>query len=173
MKKNHGFTLIELVIVIIVLGILSAVAIPKFINLETDAKNAALHGMEGALNDAIEMSYEKFAIDGKETTWMTKDTDAGKVIEGCNTCTFYYGYPSPFIETLSVLIDRINLKNDGDFVITNNTPSGTSTSYVYITLPENMDSAGDIIDKSCYIKYEQSAASALVAKPKLEFKACK
>ena len=50
--KNKGFTLIELVVVIVILGILSAVALPKFINLQNDALQANMQAMKGALKSA-------------------------------------------------------------------------------------------------------------------------
>ena len=68
MKRNAGFTLIELVIVIIVLGILAATAVPKFINLQDDAKNSALRGVEAAIHSAANITYSKAAIDGVERT---------------------------------------------------------------------------------------------------------
>lgn len=67
MKRNSGFTLIELVIVIIVLGILAATAVPKFINLQDDAKESSLKGAEAALHSAANIVYSKAAINGKET----------------------------------------------------------------------------------------------------------
>jgi len=58
MKKNqNGFTLIELVMVIVVLGVLSAVAIPKYVDFKVDAANAATKGVAGALASASAINY--------------------------------------------------------------------------------------------------------------------
>jgi len=56
-SKKSGFTLVELVIVIVVLGILSAVAIPKFIDFTTDAKSAACKGALGGVRSAVAHFY--------------------------------------------------------------------------------------------------------------------
>jgi MSHA pilin protein MshA len=87
MKRNAGFTLIELVIVIIVLGILAATAVPKFINLQDDAKEAAMKGVESALHSAANIVYSKSAIDGTERENGSSVEDAGATI------TTLYGYP--------------------------------------------------------------------------------
>jgi MSHA pilin protein MshA len=57
--KSHqkGFTLIELVVVIVILGILSAVALPRFINLSGEAAEAAAKGVAGAISSATAINY--------------------------------------------------------------------------------------------------------------------
>jgi prepilin-type N-terminal cleavage/methylation domain-containing protein len=55
--KQKGFTLIELIIVIVIIAILAAVAIPKYLDLQADARTAATQGMAGALASASAANY--------------------------------------------------------------------------------------------------------------------
>ena len=63
-KNQQGFTLIELIIVIVILGILAATAAPKFLNIAGDTHKATLNSMIGTLRSASDLVYSKSIIQG-------------------------------------------------------------------------------------------------------------
>ncbi len=63
-RNEAGFTLIELVIVIVILGILASVAIPKYEDMREQARTATLKGQLGSIRSAVAIQYGRTALSG-------------------------------------------------------------------------------------------------------------
>ncbi|KJF91008.1 type II secretion system protein [Photobacterium leiognathi] len=151
MKRQGGFTLIELVVVIVILGILAVTAAPKFMNLQGDARNASLQGLKGAIQGASGIVYGKAAIEGKETS--TETTEVG--VNG-NKVETIYGYPTATSAGIVAAISGVG--TDNDFAIVKGTGTDGSISFTF----KNYAASADLnaVPKKCYVTYKQAASGA-------------
>lgn len=116
MKKIiRGFTLIELVIVIAIIGILSAVAIPKFIDLGSEAQQAATDAVAGALASANASNYAARKLSSSLGVAVSNCTDLSSALQG--------GLPSGYTITSAAVAA------DSDVTCTLNGPSSTSSTF--------------------------------------------
>jgi MSHA pilin protein MshA len=81
-STQQGFTLIELVMVIVIIGLLSAVAIPKFVDLGSEARTAAVAGVSGALASAAAVNYASRKANPAKGVAVTNCTDVGNALQG-------------------------------------------------------------------------------------------
>jgi MSHA pilin protein MshA len=82
MKTQKGFTLIELVIVLILLGILAAVAVPKFMNLQEEAKKSGVKGAVASVRSAINIYYANANLKGKTTVFPPSEAVLKNILNG-------------------------------------------------------------------------------------------
>jgi len=84
-RKEKGFTLIELVMVIVILGILAAFALPRFADLGGEARTASLQGAAGAVKSAASIAHSQWLADGNSASTV--------VLEGVTIAMSSEGYP--------------------------------------------------------------------------------
>ncbi|WP_077530396.1 pilus assembly FimT family protein [Vreelandella utahensis] len=118
MRRAAGFTLIELVIVIVILAVLSAFALPRFADLGRDAQIAALEGLEGAMKSAASVTYSACQssrnCDPSEVP--TNQPSANEIILDGEAVTLAYGYPraasSGILQAARIDPDDYQLENE-------------------------------------------------------------
>ncbi|MFG0762490.1 prepilin-type N-terminal cleavage/methylation domain-containing protein [Aeromonas media] len=135
MKKQAGFTLIELVIVIIILGILAVTAAPKFLNLQDDARLAAANGVKASLQSSSQLVYSKAAIQGIEST-------SGAVSVAGATVNTKFGYPVNTDAGKTVALDGWSGAMSG--TIATFKPSNEPNSKCAVTYDNSITAAGGV-----------------------------
>lgn len=150
MKTQTGFTLIELVMVIVILGVLSAVALPKFIDLSRDARVATLNAARGSISTAMVLVMARSTLDGTSRLADSTVTIGGSVI------AIKYGYPAYG----QGLLDAAGLT---DPFFANSTMSGKG----YVTYYFN-----DTSSTNCAIPYTNATATSAAVLDPTKTNAC-
>ncbi|MGZ9899213.1 prepilin-type N-terminal cleavage/methylation domain-containing protein [Shewanella gaetbuli] len=136
MKKQQGFTLIELVVVIVILGILAVVAAPKFINLQGDARLSTLAGMKGAIQSANSLVYSKASLAGVEKAKLNTDLDIGTGQPVYTVYGYVHATNTDLENVLSTEFNHATSSTDPTISVDNNAQwtiytDGTGDAYIW------------------------------------------
>lgn len=141
MKTQSGFTLIEMVAVIIILAIMAATALPKFTNLSGEARYSSLNGLVGGLRSAGTLAKAKWlaAQSGNLDTVDFNGTGVSVIaLTTAGSSTAVLGYPAATVTGINLAMDSWSTYSSG-------TEDG-GASWVFWP-------AGAAVSSSCYAKY--------------------
>lgn len=182
MRNHRGFTLIELVIVIVILGILGAIAAPRFLNLQGDAYRANLDMLKNSIETAAKLGHTKAILNGydkKGGITLDRDNNFKDTAVEANLSNsgvqFIYGYPQANGNGIIKLLmndTKFGFDKGGDFLYTHR--EGVKDYSILTIAPRarHIEGKQPPVEKRCELTYEQPAKAGQKPIIQLHTKGC-
>jgi prepilin-type N-terminal cleavage/methylation domain-containing protein len=172
-KTQQGFTLVELIIVIVILGILAVTAAPRFLNFQGDAKASVLEGVAGSLKSGLKIVEGKAIIAGLNTAALScYDTASNNVVAptgtpaacGTNTVALNFGAPALAVNSITAIAE---FTGDIQVALDPGTPADTTATPPVAAVPGTRvfvaNNTADLTDANCRVEYTPASSTAVAS----------
>ena len=144
--RRAGFTLVELIVVILILGILSALALPKFINMGSDARTAKVQAIYGSVRAAAQITHAAAVVRNSLAATGTVSVDNTNI-------TTAFGYPDITVATGIAFASGLDVTSSNSDQVTLDTTTTSGTMYIVPT--------GATTATTCRVAYTPAASATV------------